>query len=315
MEEETGAAGVEVGEEAEWNVFDSEAVGVLPPAQVDSAFTNSPMGVALATPDGVVLAANAALGELLGVPAEELRGATLFAFTHPDDVAGAIAVCRELQVRHGRMRHECRMRRPDGGTVPVQVTSSWVDGATGGDPPHLVMVVEDVTERKALEARLLHLSAHDPLTGLPNRLLFRDRLRHALDRGHREHTPTCVLVLDLDGFKAVNDEHGHPTGDAVLVAVAERLTGVLRASDTAARLGGDEFAVVCENTERADAERLAARLREVLPCTLTPAGTTVQVGLSIGIGSIDGGTDPEYAQDALVREADAAMYVDKARRR
>ncbi|MGR7024519.1 diguanylate cyclase domain-containing protein [Geodermatophilus sp. URMC 62] len=296
-------------------MFESEAVDVLPPADVGSAFTNSPMGVALATPSGVVLAANDALGELLGVPAEELRGVTLFAFTHPDDLAGATAACRELQVSHGRMRHESRMRRPDGDTVPVQVTSSWVDGAAEDGSPHLVMVVEDVTERKALEARLLHLSAHDPLTGLPNRLLFRDRLRHALERGHREHTPTCVLVLDLDGFKAVNDEHGHPTGDAVLVAVAERLTGVLRASDTAARLGGDEFAVVCENTERADAEHLAARLREVLPRTLTPAGTTVEVGLSIGIGSIDGGSDPEHAQDAVVREADAAMYADKARRR
>ena len=296
-------------------MLESEAVGVLPPADVGSAFTNSPMGVALATPSGVVLAANAALGELLGTPAEELRGTTLFAVTHPDDLPGALAACRELQVSHGRMRHESRLRRPDGGTVPVQVTSSWVDGPSEGHPAHLVMVVEDVTERKALEARLLHLSAHDPLTGLPNRLLFHDRLRHALERGHREHTPTCVLVLDLDGFKAVNDEHGHPTGDAVLVAVAERLTGVLRASDTAARLGGDEFAVVCENTERADAERLAVRLREVLPHTLTPAGTTVEVGLSIGIGSIDGGSDPEDAQEAVVRQADAAMYADKARRR
>jgi diguanylate cyclase (GGDEF)-like protein/PAS domain S-box-containing protein len=258
------------------------------------------MGVALATPAGVVLAANAVLGELVGVPAGELRGTTLFTFTHPDDLAAAMAVCRELQVHHGRVRHECRLRRRDGVTVPVQVTASWVDGAAEGDPPHLVMVVEDVTERKELEARLLHLSV---------------RLRHALERGHREHTPTCVLVLDLDGFKAVNDEHGHPTGDAVLVAVAERLTGVLRASDTAARLGGDEFAVVCENTERADAERLAARLREVLPRSLTLGGTTVQVGLSIGIGSIDGGADPEQAQEAVVREADAAMYADKARRR
>ncbi|MEX5721146.1 diguanylate cyclase domain-containing protein [Geodermatophilus maliterrae] len=298
-------------------MFDAEAepVGTLPPADVGSAFTNSPMGVALATPDGVFLAANATLGELLGVPPEELRGATLFAVIHPEDLGGAVPVWQQLRDHRGRVRHECRVLRPDGAVVPVQVTVSWVDGATAADPPHLVMVIEDVTDRKELEARLLHLSAHDPLTGLPNRLLFHDRLRHALERGHREHTPTCVLVLDLDGFKAVNDEHGHPTGDAVLVAVAERLTGVLRASDTAARLGGDEFAVVCENTERADAERLAVRLQEVLPATLTVGGTTVRVGLSIGIGSIDGGTEPEQAQEAVVRQADAAMYADKARRR
>ncbi|MBM7806545.1 diguanylate cyclase (GGDEF)-like protein/PAS domain S-box-containing protein [Geodermatophilus bullaregiensis] len=298
-------------------MFDAEGepVGTLPPADVGSAFTNSPMGVALTTPDGVFLAANATLGELLGVPPEELRGAALFAVVHPEDLTGAVGVWRQLQDQHGRVRHECRVLRPGGEAVPVQLTVSWVDGATTADPAHLVMVVEDVTERKELEARLLHLSAHDPLTGLPNRLLFHDRLRHALERGHREHTPTCVLVLDLDGFKAVNDEHGHPTGDAVLVEVAERLTGVLRASDTAARLGGDEFAVVCENTERADAERLAARLQEVLPASLTVGGATVRVGLSIGIGSIDGGTEPEQAQEAVVRQADAAMYADKARRR
>jgi diguanylate cyclase (GGDEF)-like protein len=124
-----------------------------------------------------------------------------------------------------------------------------------------------------------------------------------------------VLVLDLDGFKAVNDQFGHPTGDTVLVKVADQLTSVLRASDTAARLGGDEFAVVCENTERADAEALAARLREALPGTLTVGSRSLRVGLSIGIGSVDGGADPEEAQETVVREADAAMYADKARRR
>ncbi|SNS80386.1 PAS domain S-box-containing protein/diguanylate cyclase (GGDEF) domain-containing protein [Geodermatophilus saharensis] len=294
---------------------DAEAVGTVKQPDPGSAFTNSPMGVALCTPDGGLIAANRALGDLLGRPPEQLAGTTLSDVTHPDDVAAAMALLQGLRSSQGRARLECRFLRPDGTEIPVQVTTSWVAGSPDGTPPHLVTVVEDVTERKELEARLLHLSAHDPLTGLPNRLLFRDRLRHALERGHREHTPTCVLVLDLDGFKAVNDQFGHPTGDAVLVAVAGRLTSVLRASDTAARLGGDEFAVVCENTERTDAEHLAARLREALPGTLTVGSTTVPVGLSIGIGSVDGGTDPEQAQDTVVREADAAMYADKARRR
>ncbi len=292
-----------------------DAVRTLPPADRTSAFTNSPMGVALATPEGVLIEANAALGELLGRDAEALRGTTLFAVTHPEDLPGAVAVHGDLRDSRTRARQECRLVRADGTVIPVQVTSSWVDGTPDGVPPHLVHVLEDVTDRKALEARLLHLSAHDPLTGLPNRLLFRDRLRHALERGHREHTPTCVLVLDLDGFKAVNDEFGHPTGDTVLVTVAGVLTSVLRASDTAARLGGDEFAVVCENTERADAEILAVRLREALPGALTIGETTVPVGLSIGVGSVDGGVDPEQAQEAVVREADAAMYADKASRR
>ena len=137
------------------------------------------------------------------------------------------------------------------------------------------MIVEDITERKALEAQLVHRSMHDPLTGLANRLLFQDRLWHALERGHRERTPTCVLIIDLDGFKKINDELGHPMGDLVLVSFAERLRSVLRASDTAARLGGDEFSIVCENTEDADAEVLAARLR-----------TTVTEPLELG-GAVD----------------------------
>ena len=295
---------------------DADVVGtVVEGPDLGSAFTNSPMGVALCRPGGELIAANQALGELLGRAPTELTGTSLLDVTHPDDVAAVVTVRRALEESRGRARYECRLLRPDDTEVAVQVTSSWVEGSPGGSPPHLVTVVEDVTERKELEARLLHLSAHDPLTGLPNRLLFRDRLRHALERGHREHTPTCVLVLDLDGFKAVNDRYGHPTGDAVLVTVADRLASVLRASDTAARLGGDEFAVVCENTERADAEHLATRLREAITGTLTLGPTTVRVGLSIGIGSVDGGSDPEQAQEAVVREADAAMYADKARRR
>ena len=135
------------------------------------------------------------------------------------------------------------------------------------------MIVEDITERKALEAQLVHRSLHDPLTGLPNRLLFQDRLWHALERGRRENTPTCVLIIDLDGFKAINDELGHPMGDLVLVTFADRLRSVLRASDTAARLGGDEFSIVCENTEPADAEVLADRLRAAVTEPLALGGT------------------------------------------
>ena len=86
----------------------------------------------------------------------------------------------------------------------MQVTASRV-AETADAPAHLVIIVEDITERKALEAALVHRSLHDPLTGLPNRLLFQDRLWHALERGHRENTPTCVLIIDLDGFKAIND--------------------------------------------------------------------------------------------------------------
>jgi diguanylate cyclase (GGDEF)-like protein/PAS domain S-box-containing protein len=292
------------------------APDTLPPADRSSVFVNAPMGVALCTPVGELLDVNAALGRLLGRSADELTGRSLLDLTHPEDVSAAQEAWRALQHdRPSPARHESRLLRSDGVPVPVQISTAWVEATPEGDPEHLVLIIEDITDRKALEAQLVHRSLHDPLTGLPNRILFHDRLRHALERGHREHTPTCVLIIDLDGFKAINDAHGHPIGDLVLVAFAERLRSVLRASDTAARLGGDEFSIVCENTERADAEVLAERLRTSTNEPLSLAGMTIPLGTSIGIGYATGGADPEEALDGVVREADDAMYADKAQRR
>ncbi|TFV87982.1 sensor domain-containing diguanylate cyclase [Blastococcus sp. CT_GayMR16] len=292
-----------------------EMVGDLPPADRRSAFANAPMGVALTTPDGVIVDSNPALCLMVDRTAEDLYARSVLDLVHPDGVSAAREAYQSLLAAPKRpMRHETRLLRTDGTEVPVQVTASWV-AATDGQPAHLVMIVEDITERKALEAQLVHRSLHDPLTGLPNRLLFQDRLWHALERGRREDTPTCVLIADLDGFKAINDELGHPMGDLVLVTFAERLRSVLRASDTAARLGGDEFSIVCENTEPADAEVLAERLRASVTEPLPLSGTTVSIGLSIGIGSVAGSLQPGDVYDRVVREADDAMYADKLRRR
>jgi diguanylate cyclase (GGDEF)-like protein/PAS domain S-box-containing protein len=294
----------------------AEVMDAATPADRRSAFANAPMGVALCTSEGVTTDANAVLGELLGRTPEDLRGRSVFDLIHPDDIAGAVEAAAQLARQPGRpMRHECRFERADGSHVPVQVAASLVEATPGGADAHLVLIIEDITDRKALEAALVHRSLHDPLTGLPNRILFHDRLRHALERGHRERTPTCVLVIDLDGFKAINDEHGHQVGDAVLVAFAERLTLVLRASDTAARLGGDEFAIVCENTERAEAEVLGDRVRTTVNDPLSIGDQAMTVGMSIGIGSASGGADPDAVYERVVREADDAMYADKARRR
>jgi len=290
-------------------------VGTLPPADRGSAFANAPMGIVLATPTGLLVDANPAFTMMLGRSPEDLYGCSVLDLVHPDDRPAAQEAHAELVTRRRTMRHETRLLRADGDAVPVQLTSSWVDGTPDGDPPHLVAIAEDITERKALEAALVHRSLHDPLTGLPNRILFGDRLRHALERGHRERTPTCLLGIDLDGFKEINDQHGHPVGDAVLVGFAERLTSVLRASDTAARVGGDEFSIVCENSERADAEALAERLRSTLTEPVTVGDVTIPLGMSIGIGTVGGGTDPELSYELLIREADDAMYADKTARR
>jgi diguanylate cyclase (GGDEF)-like protein/PAS domain S-box-containing protein len=292
-----------------------EVVGALPPADRRSAFSNAPMGIALTTVEGVLVDANAALCSMLGRTADELYGRSVLDLVQAEAVTAAREAYQTLVEAPGRpMRHETRLRRAEGTDVPVQVTASRVE-ETEGQTAHLVMIVEDITERKALEAALVHRSLHDPLTGLPNRLLFQDRLWHALERGRRENTPTCVLIADLDGFKAINDELGHPMGDLVLVTFAERLRSVLRASDTAARLGGDEFSIVCENTEPADADVLAERLRASVTEPLPLSGTTVTIGLSIGIGSVAGGLEPADVYEGVVREADDAMYADKSRRR
>jgi diguanylate cyclase (GGDEF)-like protein/PAS domain S-box-containing protein len=293
-----------------------EGVDVLPSADRRSAFSNAPMGIGLTTPAGILVDANPALCTMLGRTDEELYGRSVLELVHPEGVTAASEAHRTIGAAGSRpMRHETRLIRADGTEVPVQVTASRVEESAEGQAAHLVMIVEDITERKELEAQLVHRSLHDPLTGLPNRLLFQDRLWHALERGHRERTPTCVLIMDLDGFKAINDQLGHPMGDLVLVAFAERLRSVLRASDTAARLGGDEFSIVCENSEPADAEVLADRLRAAVTEPLSLSGTTVSVGISIGIGSAPGGEEPGEVYERVVREADDAMYANKARGR
>ena len=292
----------------------TDAADTLPPADRRSAFANAPMGIVLATPAGLIVDANPALAAMLAYTTEELYGRSMLDLIHPDNRTAAVEAFAELLEERRMMRHETRLVRADGGVVPVQVTSSWVDGTPDGDPPHVVAIVEDITDRKALEAALVHRSLHDPLTGLPNRILFSDRLHHALERGRRERTPTSLLGIDLDGFKQINDQYGHPVGDEVLVAVAERLTSVLRASDTSARVGGDEFSIVCENSGRPDAEALATRLRDRVREPLHLAsGLRLPLTVSIGIGTAEGDVDPERAFEALVREADDAMYVDKAR--
>ncbi len=291
----------------------TDAADTLPPADRRSAFANAPMGILLATPAGLMVDVNPAFVAMVGRSADELYGESVLDLVHPDNRAAAVEAFAERLEERRMMRHETRLVRADGGVVPVQVTSSWVDGTPDGDPPHVVAIVEDITDRKALEAALVHRSLHDPLTGLPNRILFNDRLRHALERGHRERTPTCLLGIDLDGFKQINDQYGHPVGDEVLVAFAERLTSVLRSSDTAARVGGDEFSIVCENSARTDADALVQRLRHTITEPLRIDGVTIPLGMSIGIGTSAGGTDPERAFESLIREADDAMYVDKAR--
>jgi diguanylate cyclase (GGDEF)-like protein/PAS domain S-box-containing protein len=156
------------------------------------------------------------------------------------------------------------------------------------------------------EERIRWDAVHDPLTGLANRTLLRDRLEHALARSEREGSATGVLFIDLDNFKGVNDAHGHAAGDAVLVELGRRLPAAVRPADTVARLGGDEFVVVCE---QADADSTLTLARRLLAAIALPIDVGVrEVRLSASIGIALGRTNP----DALLAEADAAAYRAKA---
>ena len=159
---------------------------------------------------------------------------------------------------------------------------------------------------------LFRLATHDGLTGLPNRALFFDRLRHALAQGRREESSVGVLVLDMDGLKRINDEHGHRAGDAALRELAARLSGVLRQSDTVARLGGDEFGVILSRVEGREGAWVAAyRLGSELDRPMAFEGMRLSLSASIGVAVFpEDGDQPE----ALVETADQAMYAIKRQR-
>ncbi len=188
-----------------------------------------------------------------------------------------------------------------------------VEAAHGEADPSLLaflgVQLADALERHRLRARLEHLALYDGLTGLPNRELLRDRLRGALARAQREGGRVAVLYLDLDDFKGVNDAHGHAAGDALLCAVARRLQGLVRDSDTVARLAGDEFVMVLERVDDADgAGRVAEALLEAFVAPLAIDGGQRRIAPSIGVALWPAdGSDA----DALMRSADAAMYAAK----
>ncbi|MFD5074366.1 aminotransferase class I/II-fold pyridoxal phosphate-dependent enzyme [Streptomyces sp. NPDC058371] len=173
----------------------------------------------------------------------------------------------------------------------------------------LVVTLRDVTEQRRLEHELTERAFHDPLTGLPNRVLLLERIERALLRGRRASALTCLLFIDLDDFKMVNDTMGHTTGDHLLTAVGERLSGALRRSDTAARLGGDEFAVLMEDAKApVDAELLAAQVIQTLGRPFSLPGGSMSVSASVGVATARDSTDAEE----LLSHADLALYSAKA---
>ena len=189
---------------------------------------------------------------------------------------------------------------PDGRVRTVEAVCQNLLADT--DVAGLVWNGRDVTDRRALEVELTHQARHDPLTGLANRVLLLDRLRGAPAAG----TTVAVILIDLDGFKNVNDTLGHPAGDQLLRSAAQRLLGCVRPEDTTARLGGDEFAVLTDGGPEV-AQTVGRRIVEALRRPFGVAGHEVRIGASVGVAHGDG---REAAED-LLRDADIAMYVAK----
>jgi diguanylate cyclase (GGDEF)-like protein/PAS domain S-box-containing protein len=206
---------------------------------------------------------------------------------------------------------EVEVQRKDGSLIWVEQRLSLINDASG-EIAAVEGIARDVTARKEAEEQLAHQALHDSLTGLPNRRLLIDRVEQALARNTRAGAHVAVLLLDLDRFKLVNDSWGHSAGDRVLVAVAERLCQAVRSADTVARFGGDEFVVVREGVGGAwEAARFGERLVQAVAGALPVEGEEVFVTASLGI-AVGGAED---TAEALLRDADAAMYSAKERGR
>jgi diguanylate cyclase (GGDEF)-like protein len=236
---------------------------------------------------------------------------TVFAaMAHPEDtVAVLLALDAHLDGTAPDYTAQYRTRLSKGNWRWILVRGQVAARGSRGQPLRIVGTVADIDARKLQEDQIRHLAHHDMLTGLPNRLLFGDRLRQALLAARREAHQLAVIFFDLDKFKPVNDSYGHAVGDVLLQQIATRLRGMLRASDTLARLGGDEFVVLLPQVTGADDARKVAEdiLRELSRPFMTE-GFSLSISASLGVAVY-----PDCAPDTegLLRCADAAMYEAK----
>ena len=229
---------------------------------------------------------------------------------HPDDTEGVLRGLDEhLQGATPHYAGQYRTRLGNGNWRWILVRGRVAERAPGGQPLRIVGTVADIDARKLQEDEIRHQAHHDMLTGLPNRLLFNDRLRQALLAAQREGNKLAVLFFDLDKFKPVNDTHGHAVGDMLLQQVATRVRGALRASDTLARIGGDEFVVLLPRIGAApDARRVAEEILAELNRPFVSEGRTLEISGSIGVAVYP---DSGASADELMRSADGAMYDAK----
>jgi diguanylate cyclase (GGDEF)-like protein/PAS domain S-box-containing protein len=276
------------------------------------AFEHAPIGVCMVALDGQLLQVNQALCDIIGYTEEELLATTFQELNSLNDLTPHAKPLQQLvEGELSTYEMEMRYRHRDGSEVWALTTTAVVR-SNDGAPLHYIGQIMDVTERRRLERQLRHHAEHDMLTGLANRRVFNAELGRQLARERRYGGESSLLMIDLDGFKDVNDAMGHAAGDLVLQAVADLLAARVRDTDVAARLGGDEFAVLLPETPRSGAETLAIDVVQAVRELSVDVGdgrhaaVTASVGVACSDELPDGGDE-----DALLAAADVAMYEVK----
>lgn len=279
-------------------------------ARFRAIFSEAAIGIGIADMSGQILEVNASLRRMLGNSAEELRQTQFNEWMFRADSAESRRLHDELvRGERDQYRTEKRFTRSDGEPVVTEMIVSLVRDEDGL-PLYQVAMMEDVTDRMMLQERLRHQAMHDPLTGLPNRALFLDRVTKTIHNGG-EHDRLAICYMDLDGFKVINDSLGHHVGDDLLAAVAERLADSIHGPDRlVARMGGDEFVILIEHsTGTAHAIDAADQVLDALVEPVRVGGNELSVSASIGIVE-----RPLTGQSAaeLMRDADVTLYWAKA---
>lgn len=253
---------------------------------------------------GRIRLANSHAAALLGIAEEELAGRMLSEVLQAGFIAAGLKDGASLVTA----AREATARRADGGTLPVEVS---IGQTRRGRRRVFLAVLRDLTARKAEEDRVRALALTDPLTGLANRALFYERFDQALRRAHRTRSRLALILVDLDGFKAINDRFGHPAGDLALQTFARRVRAVTRETDVFARLGGDEFALVQTDLHQPEAATvLARRLLKVLEEPIDFDGERLSLRASLGVAVY-----PQNGEtiELLTENADRVLYQAKRR--
>ena len=277
-------------------------------ASVHLLFEQAPIGISKLGLDGRLLEVNQAYGKILGYAPSDLVGRLMRDFTHPDDQHENHAlIARLLSGELDRFNFEKRCLHADGHSVWVSVNGSIARDPSGA-PLFMIGQIEDITEARALRDQLALTAVTDPLTGLPNRMVFMEHLGRALEQAEAKGRHVALLFLDIDRFKLVNDGIGHDAGDRLLVQVGRRLQGAIRQGDFLARFGGDEFTLFCEVADEDDVVEIVGRLRRTMARPVTEVDFEQFVSLSIGIAV---STSQSMLPSMLLRGADIAMYQAK----